>query len=146
MSSFGSAQSNTHFSHTLETGASPEKIWQIWSDVPNWNQWDEGLKSAELQGVFALNAAGVLIPDKGPKSKFRITNLEPGHAYTFKTKLPLGALHVKRFLEVKNGRTFFTHEVWFTGITKGIFGNALGKNYRKILPGVMGKIKRIAEQ
>ncbi|WP_218921442.1 SRPBCC family protein [Haliscomenobacter hydrossis] len=145
MSSFGSAQSNTHFSHTLETAASPEKIWQIWSDVPNWNQWDEGLKSAELKGAFALNAAGVLIPDKGPKSKFRITNLKAGHSYTFKTKLPLGALHVKRFLEVKQGRTFFTHEVWFTGVSKGIFGNALGKNYRKILPGVMGKIKTIAE-
>ena len=36
------SQSNVHFSHTVETSASPEAIWAIWTDVPNWKQWDDG--------------------------------------------------------------------------------------------------------
>lgn len=146
MASFGIAQSNTHFSYSLETIASPAKIWQIWCDVPNWQQWDTGLKSAELLGAFVIGTKGKLTPDKGPKSSFIITELVDGMSYTFKTKLPLGALHVKRYLEEKEGKTYFTHEVWFTGPSKGIFGNALGKNYRRILPEVMTRIREIAER
>ena len=118
MATLGIAQSNTHFSHSLETKANSAKIWQIWSDVPNWQQWDAGLKSAELLGAFAIGTKGKLIPDKGPKSTFILTELVEGKSYTFKTKLPLGALHDKRYLEEKEGKTYFTHEVWFSGLSK----------------------------
>ena len=139
-------QTNTHFSHAITTTARPETIWSIWTDVSNWHTWDDGLKTAELDGPFAIDTHGRLIPDKGPKSKFVITDLVPGQSYTFRTKLPLGSLYVKRFLTEQNGQTVFTHEVWFTGLTKGIFGRALGRNYRTILPTVMQKINAIAEK
>jgi hypothetical protein len=139
-------QSNTHFSYTIETTAPPEAIWRIWTDVPNWKTWDDGLKTAELDGPFIANTKGALIPDKGPQSRFVLTEVVPGQTYTFRTKLPLGALYVKRLLSMQNGKTAFTHEVWFTGLTKGIFGRALGRNYRQILPGVMEKIRVLAEK
>lgn len=139
-------QSNIRFSHTVETSASPEVIWRVWTDVPNWKAWDDGLKTAQLNGPFVANTKGVLIPDKGPRSTFMLTEVIAGQSYTFKTKLPLGALYVKRFLTNQNGKTAFTHEVWFIGLTKGIFGRALGRKYREILPGVMEKIRWIAEQ
>lgn len=138
-------QRNTHFSHTLDTSASAETIWQIWTDVPAWKDWDNGLQSAELFGPFQQGTAGILIPDKGLKSRFIIDSLESGRSYTFKTKLPIGALYVKRYLTVQDGKTRFTHEVWFTGLAKGLFGSVLGKNYRKIMPDVMQKIAALAE-
>ncbi len=139
-------QSDTRFNHTIETTAPPEMIWQIWTDVPNWKTWDDGLKDAELNGPFTATSQGVLIPDKGPRSKFVLTEVIPGQSYTFRTKLPLGALNVKRFLTTENSKTIFTHEVWFTGLTKNFFGRALGRNYRSLLPGVMEKIRLLAEQ
>lgn len=137
--------SNKHFWNTIETSASPEAIWKIWIDVPNWYLWDTELKGAELKGDFAKGIKGVLIPKKGRKAKFKIVAYEEGKSYTFKTKLPLGGLFVKRTLEVKEEKTFFTHEVWFTGITRGIFARVLGKDFRKALPEVMEKIQKIAE-
>jgi hypothetical protein len=139
-------QSNTRFNHTVETTAPPETIWRIWTDVPTWKAWDDGLKTAELDGPFATGTKGTLIPDKGPKARFVLTEVVPGQSYTFRTKLPLGALYVKRVLSTQNGKTAFTHEVWFTGLTKGMFGRALGRNYRQILPGVMEKIRLLAEK
>lgn len=138
--------SNTHFQHTIETTASPESIWKIWTDVPNWQQWDSGLKSAILNGNFEVGTKGKLIPDKGPKAKFRITEMEAGKSYTFKTSIPFGGLFVKRTLETKNGKTYFTHEVWFTGLLKGFFGKQLGSNYKNMLPEVMETIKTMAEK
>jgi hypothetical protein len=139
-------QTNYHFSHTDSTSVSSDKIWQVWTDVPNWKQWDKGLKEAFLDGEFRVGTKGKLIPDKGPKSKFVISELKPNQSYTFKTKIPFGWLIIKRTLEVKEGKTFFTHDVQFTGFLKKILGNKLGKNYRAMLPSVLSEIKLIAEK
>lgn len=138
-------QTNYHFSHTDSTNAASEKIWQVWTDVPNWKQWDKGLKEAILNGNFEVGTKGKLIPDKGPKSKFTISELIPNKSYTFKTKIPFGWLVIKRTLEVENSTTYFTHDVEFTGLLKKILGNKLGKNYRVMLPSVLTEIKKIAE-
>lgn len=138
-------QSNQHFWHTVETAASAEKIWNIWKDVPNWYKWDIGLKQAEMLEPFDLNAKGIITSLEGRKSKFKIVQLEVGISYTFKTKLPLASLYVTRYLEVKEGKTYFTHEVWFKGLTKGIFAKAFGEKFRTLLPKVMNTVKQIAE-
>lgn len=139
-------QSNFHFSHTDSTQVSSDKIWQVWTDVANWKQWDKGLKEANLDGAFEVGTKGKLIPDKGPKSKFIISELVPKQSYTFKTKIPFGWLIIKRNLEVKNGTTYFTHDVEFTGLLKKILAIKLGKKYRAMLPEVLTSIKQIAEK
>jgi hypothetical protein len=138
-------QTNYHFSHTESTHASSHEIWEVWTAVPKWKQWDKGLKEAVLEGDFEVGSKGTLVPDKGLRSKFVITAVVPNQSYTFKTKIPFGWLIIKRTLEVKEGITFFTHEVEFTGILKKALGRSLGKNYRAMLPGVMLAIKQIAE-
>lgn len=138
-------QSKKHFWNTVETTASPEVIWQIWTDVSGWKTWDSGLKEAEMIGDFALDAKGKIISLEGRKTKFKVVEFEEGKSYTFKTNLPLSGLYVKRTLEQKNGKTYFTHEVWFKGLTAGIFANMFGDDFRKMLPEVMESIKNIAE-
>ena len=137
-------QTNYHFSYTDSTTATSDKIWEVWTDVPNWKQWDKGLKEAVIEGEFIVGTKGKLTPDRGPKSKFIITELVTNRSYTFKTKIPFGWLIIKRTLEVKDGKTFFTHDVAFTGFLKKILGKKLGKNYRELLPSVLSEIKLIA--
>ncbi|MFK7933093.1 MAG: SRPBCC family protein [Saprospiraceae bacterium] len=136
---------NKHFWHTVETTAAPEQIWQLWTNVPNWKNWDTGLKDATIEGTFQLNAKGQITSLEGRTSNFKVVEYVAGKSYTFKTSLPFGGLYVKRFYEVKNGKTFFTHEVWFQGLTGGIFAKLFGSNFRKILPEVMKKVKQVAE-
>ncbi len=138
-------QTNYYFNHTTATTASPDAIWKVWTDVPNWKQWDDGLKDAYLDGKFEVGAKGSLIPDKGPKSKFIITEIEEGKSYTFKTRIPFGWLVIKRSLQTENNVTQFTHDVDFTGFLKKPLGNSIGKRYRTLLPEVMDKIKKLAE-
>ncbi|MFK7972059.1 MAG: SRPBCC family protein [Bacteroidia bacterium] len=135
------------FSHTDSSVASPEAIWAVWTDVSSWHRWDSGLRSASLKdGQFRLGAKGHLRPDKGPRARFRISALQEGKSYTLETAIPFGKLIVERSLEVKSGKTFFTHTVRFTGLLKGFFSKKLGARYEKMLPGVMHTIKDIAEQ
>ena len=74
-----------------------------------------------------------------------MVDYQEGTSYTFKTKLPLGGLYVKRYLTEENGITRYTHEVWFKGLTAGIFANAFGGKFRAMLPEVMLNIKKIVE-
>ncbi|MEL7001202.1 MAG: SRPBCC family protein [Bacteroidota bacterium] len=139
------SQSNKHFWHSEYTDAGADRVWQIWTDVSNWKSWDTGLKDAEMKDRFRLNASGIMTTLEGRKTKFKVVEYEEGRSYTFKTNLPLGSLYVKRYLKEEEGRTLFTHEVWFKGLTKGIFSKAFGGKFRKMLPDVLEKIKIIAE-
>lgn len=145
-SSSKSENTKHSFEYTIQTTASPETIWHIWTDVAQWHQWDTGLKSATLKGKFQLGAKGKLTPDKGPKANFKITAIHEGKSYTFRTGLPLGGLYVERYLNTQNGITSFTHRVSFKGLGGRLLSGSLGKRYKAMLPEVMNKIKQIAEQ
>jgi len=140
------APSPRHFWHSIETSASPEHIWEIWTDVATWKDWDSGLQDAEMEDAFALNSKGVILSLDGRKARFKVVAYQPGQSYTYKTRLPLGGLYVKRTLSERNGQTVFTHEVWFSGLTKGIFAKALGADFMQKLPGAMQALQTIAER
>lgn len=134
------------FSHTVETTVSPEQIWAVWVDVLNWKDWDKGLKESYLESDFKLNANGKIIPDKGPKSTFVVSQFDEGKSYTFKTNIPFGKLIVRRSLvSINEKQTNFTHEVEFTGLFKKVFAKKLGQKYKLILPQVMQSIVEIAQ-
>jgi hypothetical protein len=91
-------QSNHHFSFTISVDATKEKVWETLIDVPNWKNWDTELKSSQLNSAFLVGAKGILTPLKGPKLDFYISEIIPNQTYTFKTKMPLGYLEIKRTL------------------------------------------------
>ncbi len=139
------AQTNKHFWCSIETTANPEEIWSIWTDVPSWKDWDVGLKNAVINEPFEKDAKGYIISLEDRTSKFRVIEFVKGKSYTFKTKLPLGSIYIKRYLKINDGATVFTHEVWFEGLTAGIFSKSFGSKFRKMLPIAMQNIKEIAE-
>lgn len=133
------------FSNTLETSATPEKIWEIWTDVNSWSVWDTELHDSYLESPFKLGATGKLVPKTGTTSKFTITQFTPGKSYTFTVQLPLCHLNVRRYLTIEEGNVYFTHEVSFKGLLAFLFGWLLGKKFKQVLPGVMENIREIAE-
>ena len=138
-------QTNEHFWHT-ETTNSPSQVFRLWTDVSTWKDWDSGLKDASIEGPFELGAKGQIISLEGRKSKFEVVEFLQDTSYTIRTKLPLGSLYVKRFINTQNEEITLTHEVWFTGITGGLFVKVFGPKFREMLPEVVREVKRIAEQ
>lgn len=133
------------FRYTLETSASPEKIWAIWTDVEHWSRWDTELRDAHLSEPFELGAIGKLTPKRGRASTFRISQFNSGTSYTFMLRLPFCSLNVHRYLVSREGITYFTHEVSFHGLLAFIFGLLLGRQFKAALPSVMDNVKSIAE-
>lgn len=135
----------THFSHTVETTASPDVIWAFWTDTDTWPSWDTELESARLDGSFALDRVGELVSD-GRTSTFWISEWQPTDRYAFSTRLPAGKLVVTRWLErLPDGGTRFTHDVQFRGLGGVLLSPLLGKRFKAALPGVMERLAALGE-
>lgn len=139
-------QSNHHFSFTIPISTSAQNVWQTLIDVQHWHQWDTEIIEANLEGDFAVQTKGTLIPKSGPKLKFYISEIVPLQSYTFNTIMPVGELVIKRSLKVENEVVYFTDDIAFTGFLKMAFGLMLGGQFKKVLPEVMNKFKEIAEK
>ncbi|MEM1116510.1 MAG: SRPBCC family protein [Bacteroidota bacterium] len=137
---------NRAFAHTVTTTAAPEAVWALWTDVAGWPAWDVALDSAALDGPFAVGARGRLVPASGPASAFEIEAVDVGRSYTFATRLPLGALRVRRSWENAGpGQIAVTHAVSFHGLGGRMLAGRLGPQFRRALPGVMERLVALAE-
>lgn len=139
------AQSNYHFNITIPVENTLNKVWETLIDVESWKIWDTELESAQLNGIFEVGTKGILIPKKGPKLNFYISEIIPYKTYTFKTKMPFGWLVIKRTISEENDKILFTDDIQFTGILKQIFGFMLGKGFIKVLPEVMLNFQKLTE-
>ena len=139
--------SNSAFSHTIETKASPDNIWRLWTDVSTWAAWDGGLKSASMDSAFEVGAVGKIVPLKGSVVPFMVTAATPKTSSSFVTKLPFAQLNIERSLVAlpESSGTRFTHYVSFTGPLRQVWGYILGRGFRKELPKTMAKLARLAE-
>jgi hypothetical protein len=138
-------QSNSHFSFTVSVNNTIEKVWDTLIDVSTWHLWDTEIIEAKLDGEFQVGAKGAMIPKRGPKLKFYISEMTPKKSYTINTLLPVGELVIARNLKNVGGKIEFTDDIQFTGPLKIIFGLMLGGQFRKVLPDVLHKFKVIAE-
>lgn len=134
------------FEHTMETAAPAERIWQLWTDVAGWPRWDTALVSAHLDAPFGHDVRGRLRSKGSPESVFTIVELEPGRSYTFAVPLLLAELRVRRTLAPAPAGARYTHEVSFVGPLGWLFGLLLGRQFQNMLPGVMERLRTLAEQ
>ncbi len=135
---------NRAFSYEVTTTAPVDRIWTLWTDVSTWQQWDQGLRDAELSEPMRNGAKGKIIPLSGPSASFTVTAFDPQQSYTFVTNLPLAKLTVRRTI-VGTSPTRFRHDVSFSGPMGGIFANRFGPRFRAALPPTMRAIAALAE-
>lgn len=136
--------SNGHFRYQLQTDASPAAVWAIWIDVENWKDWDLGLKDAR-SAPLAFGIEGIVVPRSGPESRFKVTEFdETTYTYAFQSNMPGGKLTVRRTV-VSVSPTVIEHEVNFSGFSGWLFGQILGRGFKKALPPTMHKLADIAE-
>ncbi|GEM44478.1 hypothetical protein [Deinococcus cellulosilyticus] len=58
--------------YTATTTASPQAIWQLWTNPKQWPVWDPALKSAELHGPFRQHVKGTFTYQDGKTVPFEV--------------------------------------------------------------------------
>lgn len=50
------------YENSIETSATPESIWRLWSDVENWGVWNGEIEKIEINGPFAAGSQILMTP------------------------------------------------------------------------------------
>jgi hypothetical protein len=134
------------FEVSTQINAPAPAVFALYESVAQWPQWDTDVKSASIEGPFVSGARGVIVPNGGPKSDIVFSEVIRNKSFTVDCKLPLCMMRFEHQLDVKNGGTLATHRVVFDGLLSPLFGRLIGSGMRKSLPGVMAKLKEVAEK
>jgi len=137
------------YSETVETHATAEAIWALWSDPATWHTWDDEVKSASICGEFAQDAKGVMQPASGPKVAFELTQVDMNRAFTNHARLPLATLdffHRYTPSSTEGALAQVAHGVEIRGLLAPLFGLLIGRGVKKHLRTTMLKLVENAVQ
>jgi len=137
------------YSETVETAATAEAIWTLWSNPATWHTWDDEVKSASIYGDFIQGAKGVMQPASGPKVAFELSHVEINHAFTNRAKLPLATLEFSHSYcpsLTADAPAQLTHGVEIRGLLAPLFGFLIGRGVKKHLRTAMLNLAENAVQ
>jgi Polyketide cyclase / dehydrase and lipid transport len=69
---------------SVETTASPQAVWKIWSDAPTWQEWNPDVQSMTLNGPFAAGTTGTMKTKQGTR-QIQLTEVVPGRSFRLET-------------------------------------------------------------
>jgi hypothetical protein len=131
---------------TATTSATPETIWQLWSDVANWKIWDAQVESSSLQGPFAVGSHTTLQQKDGPELSAELIEVQPLQKFVDQTTLPQST--TLKFIHEMNATasgTHIIHSIVLDGPLAEQFAAQLGDNLRHGLEDALQGLVRVAE-
>jgi len=70
-----------------------EQMWKLFSDVNNWQTWDESIEFAHLDGKFEQGNFFVFQPKGGPKIKLKILEAIENYKFVDLTTFPFAKMY-----------------------------------------------------
>jgi hypothetical protein len=129
---------------SVESSASPDKVWKIWSDMSTWGDWNPNVSTMEWQGGFVQGSMGIMNTRAGQHHKMKLAEVQPGRFFALETSviplttfrfncrvdpLPGGKTKIGQFVEV-NGPL---------GFLRGMFGPGVSKEFGTLLSNLAKK-------
>ncbi len=72
---------------TTAADASPEQVWALFVDVERWAKMTKSISAARRvdEGPLRVGSEAIIEQPRLPRVRWRVTDLEPGHSFTWKT-------------------------------------------------------------
>jgi hypothetical protein len=133
---------------SVETTASPEKVWQVWSDMSTWGDWNPNVSTMEWQGGFASGTTGVMNTRAGQHHKMQLVDVRPGRGFALLTAVVPGTrfrFNCRIEPPVAAGRTRISQTVEVLGPLGPVMGGMLGPQVSKEFGTLLENLARKAE-
>ncbi|NIH79486.1 SRPBCC family protein [Amycolatopsis viridis] len=123
------------YEQTAETTASRDAVWQCWSDVRAWPEWNPGLASIAIDGPFQPGTAFTMTALDGDDVRLRLVDVVPGELF----------VDEHRVQPLAGGRTRVRYRTEITGPAADAAGPELGPAITGDFPAVLAALVRRAE-
>jgi hypothetical protein len=131
---------------SVETAASPEQVWRVWSDISTWGHWNPNVSTMDWSGGFASGTTGVMNTKSGQHHKMQLVDVTPGRGFALLTSVVPGTRF--RFncrIESGGAKTKVSQTVEVGGPLGPVMGGMLGPQVSKEFDVLLQNLTRKAE-
>jgi hypothetical protein len=100
---------------TVVKDVSAARLWQVWSDVDRWREWQDDIEEARLESPFEDGGVIHFRPKGGPTLKLGLLDVRAGTAFTDVTRFPLARMYDAHELEERDGGVEVRVRMWLEG-------------------------------
>lgn len=113
----------------VEIEASPERVWEVLTDVERWSEWTETVTQVQRldDGPLRTGSRAKINQPKIPETEYTVTELEPGRSFTWVATGPGVSTTARHELEALPGGGT---RVRLAVEQAGLLGVAMGRFYR----------------
>jgi hypothetical protein len=118
-----------------------EKMWSIWADVENWNQWVGVLDSSKLNGPLENGTKGVMKTISGRKSSFTIDECAENEKLVFRSKILFCTMYGGHEMKEEDDKLSVKLYIDIRGLLSFVFKKAIKKEEK----GLKTALEKLAE-
>jgi hypothetical protein len=74
-------------------GIDAEQIWKVWTDINQWQKWQDDIEYAKLDEEFQKGSIFLFKPKGGPKIKIELTEVKENSIFVDLTRFPLAKMY-----------------------------------------------------
>jgi hypothetical protein len=74
--------------HHGESTAQPATVYALLADTARWAEWNDGVRSIELDGPFAAGTTATMVLPDGTSLPFRLAWVDPARGFEDVTEVP----------------------------------------------------------
>jgi hypothetical protein len=134
------------YGKSVETTASPARVWQVWSDMSTWGEWNPNVSTMDWQGAFTSGTTGIMNTKAGQHHKMELVDVQPGRGFALLTSVVPGTRF--RFncrIESAGAKTRVSQTVEVGGPLGPLMGGMLGPQVSKEFGTLLSNLARKAE-
>lgn len=129
------------YEKTVSGNIDSKKLWELYSDVSRWKEWDTEVENVLLNGEFVQGSNGVMEMKNGQSLPFVIDSVDTEKEFT--TISCLGAITVSFFHTITE--TSITHIVTIEGGVEAQM-DGMGKGITASLPSTMDRLLSMVQR
>ena len=121
-------------------------VWQIWTDVARWPEWDVSKEIAQMDGEFQPGSSGWVKKHNALGGTFAITSVEPGRRWISESPLPLGRVIFDHVVDpLPGGQVRVAKSVQVEGGSAGLFRVLAAPRMRRDIETSLAALQRRAQ-
>ena len=131
---------------SVETKASPQAVWRIWSDTATWPEWNPDVQSMALDGPFTAGTTGRMKTKQGTR-RVQLTDVAPGRSFRLETTvIPLTRFAFEcQVAAGPAGNTTISQGIRVGGPLGGLVGGMMSRQIADTFPVLLRGLARKAE-
>ncbi|MHB8613184.1 MAG: SRPBCC family protein [Candidatus Dormibacteraceae bacterium] len=141
------------YGSSVESSASPERVWRVWSDMSTWGEWNPNVSTMDWKGGFVEGSEGIMNTKGGQHHKMKLAEVQPGRFFALETRVVPGTMFrfncrvepVGRGGGGGGGTTRISQMVEIKGPLGPVVQGIMGPQVSKEFPVLLANLARKAE-